>query len=62
LFLSLTSDFFPSGFLEGKKQVGRPRIKWGNNIKMGLKEVGWLDMDWINLAQGTASGGLLRTQ
>jgi len=67
LRLSLTSDLFPSGFLltwrlEGKKQLGSPRIKWGNNIKMGLKEVGWLGVGWINLAQDTAIGGLLRTR
>jgi len=29
---------------------------------MGLKEVGWLGVGWINLAQDTAIGGLLRTR
>jgi hypothetical protein len=28
-----------------------PRCRWVNNIKMDLREVGWNDMDWINLAQ-----------
>jgi len=25
---------------EGKTQFGRPRLSWGNNIKMDLREVG----------------------
>jgi hypothetical protein len=28
---------------------------------MGLREVGWDGMDWIDLAQDRTSGGLLRT-
>jgi hypothetical protein len=36
---------------EGRRPLGRPRRRWGNNIKMDLREVGWGDMDWINLAQ-----------
>jgi hypothetical protein len=24
---------------------------WENNIKMGLREIGWGDMNWIDLAQ-----------
>jgi hypothetical protein len=24
---------------------------WEDNIKMGLREVGWGGMDWINLAE-----------
>jgi hypothetical protein len=31
---------------EGRRQVGRPRHRWEDNIKMDLKKVGW-DMDWI---------------
>jgi hypothetical protein len=34
--------------LEGKRPLGRPRIRWKYNIKMGLWEVGWA-MDWIYL-------------
>jgi hypothetical protein len=26
---------------QGKRPLGRPRRRWGNNIKMTLKEVGW---------------------
>jgi hypothetical protein len=36
---------------EGRRPLGRPRRRWEDNIKMDLREVGWGDMDWINLAQ-----------
>jgi len=36
---------------EGKRPLGRPRRRWGDNIKMGLQEVGCGGMDWIDLAQ-----------
>jgi hypothetical protein len=36
---------------EGKKPLGRPRRRWVDNIKMDLREKGWYDMDWIDLAQ-----------
>ena len=26
---------------EGKRPLGRPRHRWGDNIKMDLQEVGW---------------------
>jgi hypothetical protein len=39
------------GKLEGKRPLGRPRRRWVNNIKMDLREIGWDDMDWIDLAQ-----------
>ena len=39
------------GKSEGKRPLGRPRRRWGNNIKMDLKEVGCGGMDWIELAQ-----------
>jgi len=35
---------------EGKRPLGRPRRRWEDNIKMGLQEVGYGDMDWIELA------------
>jgi hypothetical protein len=31
--------------------VGTPKRKWVNNIKMDLREIGWGDMDWMDLAQ-----------
>jgi hypothetical protein len=36
---------------EGKRPLGRPRRRCVNNIKMDLREIGWDDMDWIDLAQ-----------
>ena len=36
---------------EGKRPLGRPRRRWGNNIKMALQEVGCGGIDWIELAQ-----------
>ena len=36
---------------EGKKQLGRPRRIWEDNIKVDLQEVGCGDKDWIELAQ-----------
>jgi hypothetical protein len=36
---------------EGKRPLGRPRLRWEDNIKMVLQEVGCGCMDWIELAQ-----------
>jgi hypothetical protein len=36
---------------EGKTPLGRPRRRWENDIKNGLRETGWSGMDWIDLAQ-----------
>jgi hypothetical protein len=36
---------------ERKRPLGRPRRRWGDNIKMDLQEVGCGDMDWIELVQ-----------
>jgi hypothetical protein len=36
---------------EGKRPLGKPRRRWVDNIKMDLREVGWGDMDWIDMAQ-----------
>jgi hypothetical protein len=35
----------------GKIPLGRPRLRWEDNIKMDLKEVGCGGMDWIELVQ-----------
>jgi hypothetical protein len=35
---------------EIKKPLGKPRVRWEDNIKTSPREVGW-DMDWIDLAQ-----------
>jgi hypothetical protein len=36
---------------EGKGPLGRPRRRWVDNIKMGLREIGWNFRDLIELAQ-----------
>jgi len=36
---------------EGKRTFGRLRLRWEDNIKRDLQEVGCGDMDWIELAQ-----------
>ncbi|KAJ4445854.1 hypothetical protein ANN_12539 [Periplaneta americana] len=40
---------------EGKRRLGRPRRRWEDNIKIDLREVGYDDRDWINLAQDSES-------
>ena len=35
---------------EGKRQLGRPRRRWEDNIKMALQELGG-GGDWMELAQ-----------
>jgi len=39
------------GKLEGKRQLGRPRRRWEDDIKMDLQEVGRETMEWIELSQ-----------
>jgi hypothetical protein len=36
---------------ERKRSLRRSRRRWVDNIKMGLREIGWGAMDWIDLAQ-----------
>jgi hypothetical protein len=36
---------------EGRRPLGRPRLRWEDNIKIDLQEVGWRGMDWIDMAQ-----------
>jgi hypothetical protein len=36
---------------EGKRPLGRPRRRWLDNIKMGLREIGWVVMHWIDVTQ-----------
>jgi hypothetical protein len=37
---------------EGKRPLRRPKRRLEDNIKMGLREIGWGGMDWIDLAEG----------
>jgi len=45
---------------EGKTPLGRPRLRWGDNIKMDLQEVGcegvWTGSSWLRI--GTGGGHL----
>ena len=38
------------GRTEGRRPLGRPRLKWDDNIKMDLKKLKWECVDWIALA------------
>ena len=38
-----------AGKPEGKRTLGRPRLRWEDNIKMDLREVGG-GGDWMELA------------
>jgi len=38
---------------ERRRQLGRPRHRWVDNIRTDLQEVGCGYMDWIELAQDT---------
>ena len=40
---------------EGKRPLGRTRLRWEDNIKMDLQEVGrgvWTGSSWLNLGTG----------
>jgi hypothetical protein len=39
------------GMPEGKRLLERPKRTWVDNIKIDLREIGWDDMNWIDLAQ-----------
>jgi hypothetical protein len=36
---------------EEKRPLGRPRLRWEDNIKREIQEVGCWGMNWIDLAQ-----------
>jgi hypothetical protein len=36
---------------DGKRQLGRPRRRWEDNVRMDLQEVGCGCEDWIRLAR-----------
>jgi hypothetical protein len=40
-----------AGKPEGKRLLGRPRRRWVDNIKVDLKKIGLVSMDWFDLAQ-----------
>jgi hypothetical protein len=39
------------GMPEGKRPLGRPILRWVDNIKMDLREIGWDGINLIDLAQ-----------
>lgn len=41
------------GKSEEKRTHERPRYRWKDNFKRDLTEIGWEDVDWIDLAQDT---------
>jgi hypothetical protein len=45
------------GRLEGKRPLGRPRRRWGDNIKLDLRETGIDGTNWIRLAQDMVQWG-----
>jgi len=36
---------------ERKSVLGRPRLRWEDNIEVDLQDVGFGGMDWIDMAQ-----------
>jgi hypothetical protein len=36
---------------EGKRPLGRLRRRWEDGIRMDLREIGLVGVDWIRLAQ-----------
>ena len=36
---------------EGRRPLGRHRLRWEDNIKVDIRNVCWGGMDWIDLAQ-----------
>jgi hypothetical protein len=34
---------------EGKRPLGRQILRWADDTKMDLREIGWGGMDWIDL-------------
>jgi hypothetical protein len=44
---------------EEKRPLGRPRHRWVDNIKMDLREIGWMLWTGSNWLRIGTSGGLL---
>jgi hypothetical protein len=37
--------------LVGKRPLGRPRRRWEDRIRIDLREIGWEDVEWVQLVQ-----------
>jgi hypothetical protein len=35
----------------GRRSLARPRLKWEDNIEVGVKAIEWKAVNWIDLAQ-----------
>jgi hypothetical protein len=46
-----TSLRLPANLSKEELLMGSPRRRWLDNMKMDLREIGWDDMDWIDVAQ-----------
>jgi hypothetical protein len=44
---------------EGMRPLGRPKLRWEDNIRMDLRETGWEVVYWIHVDQDKDDGGLL---
>jgi hypothetical protein len=44
------------GTPEEKRPLGRPRCRWGDNITMDLKEIGWEGVACTDLDQDRSKG------
>jgi hypothetical protein len=44
---------------EGKRSLGRPRLRWVANIKIDLLDIGWSGVDWIGVSQDRYTGRAL---
>jgi len=42
---------FLVGIPEGKRPLGRPRIRWEENISMDIEKSVWEGVDWDDLTQ-----------
>jgi hypothetical protein len=47
---------------EGRRPLGRSRLRWVDNIRMDTREIEWCGMDWIDVAQIGTRGCLLWTR
>jgi hypothetical protein len=36
---------------EGRRPLGGSKCRWVDDVKMGLRKIGWDGMDWIDVAQ-----------
>jgi hypothetical protein len=40
---------------KGKRTLGRPKLRWEDNIRMNLRERGWTGFIWLRIG---SSGGI----